>query len=325
MKYKNLVTVIIPTFNREKKLPDAIESALNQTYENIQIIVIDDGSTDNTSSLIKKYPQVEYFYKENGGQASARNFGLQHAKGEFIASLDSDDMWYPDFVSECVNKLEDDHLDFVFANWDQEVKDGESWSFLINDPFLKPYFKQQKNDWIDLEYPQLRDLFLRACPSPSSSVVLRRNAIVSGWDESMNIGDDWSMYLEIILFKERKVAFTLNKLWRKRVDEINIYDGRKWSEILEFLYIDDLKRNINKFKNLLNKEELRILEERYMASLVELSKHNLLRERKILSSLKLLSKSFSVDISYTFKMIPFIFIKGLKNKMILSPKKEKME
>jgi glycosyltransferase involved in cell wall biosynthesis len=315
MEVHSLVTIIIPTYNRVTILPDAIESALNQTYANKQIIVIDDGSTDGTAELLKNYPNIEYYYKKNGGQASARNLGLKHAKGTIIASLDSDDIWYPEFLSKCVEKLESEQLDFVFANWDQDAKQGESWNFLLNDPFLKPYLKKELNLWVNLEYKETRDLYLNACPSPSSSVVLRKSSIVSGWDEEINIGDDWCMYLDMILSKERKIAFTMEKLWHKRIDDINIYDGRKWAEILEFLYIADLKRKMTRFQNKLTKSEFRILQERYMASLVELSKHNLIREFRVFTSLNLLGKSLAIDIPYTLKAIPNIFMKGLQNKI----------
>lgn len=315
MNIQPLVTIIIPTYNREDKICDAVESTLNQTYKNVQIIVIDDGSTDSTGILLKKYPQIEYHYKENGGQASARNLGLKNANGSIIASLDSDDIWYPDFLTKCVEKLEAEQLDFVFANWDQDSKRGESWNFLLNDPFLKPYFKKEVNHWINLEYVETRRLYLNACPSPSSSVVIRKSSIVSGWDEEINIGDDWCLYLDMILSKECKVAFTMDKLWHKRIDNINIYDGRKWSEILEFLYVADLKKKMRRFKHLLTKLELKILQERYMASLVELSKHNLIREFRIFTSLNLLGQSFAVNIPYTLKAIPNVFIKGLQNKM----------
>jgi glycosyltransferase involved in cell wall biosynthesis len=315
MTVQTLVTIIIPTFNRENVLSDAIESALNQTYQTKQIIVIDDGSTDQTSKLIKKYPQIEYYYKENGGQASARNLGLKNAKGSIVASLDSDDIWYPDFLTRCVEKLESDQLDFVFANWDQDSKDGNSWSFLANDPFLNPYIKSTPDQWINLKYEETRDLFLRACPSPSSSVVFRKSSTVSGWDENIKIGDDWCMYLEMILSKECKVAFTLDILWRKRIDEINIYDGRKWSEVLEFLYVSDLKKKIIKFKSLLTKEELNILEERYILSMVELAKHNAIREINISSALNLLRRAFAVNAGFTLKAIPEVLMKGLRGKI----------
>lgn len=315
MNLQKLVTVIIPTFNREKKLPDAIQSALNQSYQNTQIIVVDDGSIDQTAKLIKEqYPQVEYYYKENGGQASARNLGLKHAKGDIIASLDSDDVWYPDFLKNCVEKLEADELDFVFANWDQDSKGGETWDFLNNDPFLTPYLYKEKHGWIDLDYKEVRELYIKSCPSPSSSLVMRKSSIISGWDEEMNIGDDWCLYLEMILTKECRIAFTLNKLWHKRIDEINVYDGRKWSEVVEFLYIADAKTKINKFEKLLTDKERKIMEQRYMAGLVEFAKHNLIRELNFRYSFILLIRSFAVNIPFTLKEIPKVFIAGLQNK-----------
>ncbi|SDJ56492.1 Glycosyltransferase involved in cell wall bisynthesis [Pedobacter sp. ok626] len=322
MEIENLVTIIIPTYNRDKKIGEAIESALNQTYKNTQIIVIDDGSTDGTAELIKKYPQVEYYFQHNAGQASARNTGLKYSKGIFVASLDSDDVWNPDFLEKCINKLESNQLDFVFANWEQETRHGKNWDFLNNDPFLTPYLNKQKDGWITLNYEEVRSLFIHSCPSPSSSVVMRKSSIISGWDERMNIGDDWCMYLEMILNKECKVAFTMEKLWKKRVDDINVYDGRKWSEVLEFLHIADLKRNMNKFKHLLTIDEIKVLQERYMSSLVELSKHKLIREFNFIDSVKLLGTSMSMDIPFTLKTIPNIFFLGLSRKITELRKKQ---
>jgi len=315
-----LVTIIIPTFNRETKLPDAINSALNQTYTNTQIIIVDDGSVDQTAELVKSYPGVEYYYKKNGGQASARNLGLQHARGSIIASLDSDDVWYPDFLKKCVEKLEGDQLDFVFANWDQDLKNGLTHDFLNKDPFLAPYLHKAKDEWIDLTDKEVRELYIVSCPSPSSSLIIRRASIISGWDEEMNIGDDWCMYLEAILTKGCRAAFTLTKLWHKRVDEINIYDGRKWSEVLEFLFIADVKSKLIKFEKLLTKKERKILEERYMAGLVEFAKHNLIRKLNVKYSFLLLVRSFAVNIPFTLKEIPRVFIKGIQGKVKLQQK-----
>jgi glycosyltransferase involved in cell wall biosynthesis len=314
MGVQQLVTIIIPTFNRETKLADAINSALNQTYQNTQIIVIDDGSIDGTAELVKKFSSVEYFYQKNAGQAAARNAGLAQAKGTIIASLDSDDVWYANFLEDCVSKLEANQLDFVFANWDQDSKGRKTWDFLSKDPFLTPYMPKEKDGWVELNSTEVRDLYIQSCPSPSSSVVIRKSSIVSGWDEEMNIGDDWCMYLEAILTKECTAAFTLNKLWHKRIDEINIYDGRKWSEVLEFLYIADVKRKILKFKDLLTNKERKVLEERYMAGLVEFAKHNLIRELNIKYSFKLLVRSFAVNVPFTLKEIPKVFVKGLQGK-----------
>ncbi|WP_297525842.1 glycosyltransferase family A protein [Sulfurovum sp.] len=90
------VSIIIPTFNREKYLAEAIESIINQNDYPIEIIVIDDGSTDNTKAIMQQYtPLVQYFYQKNMGQAAARNRGIDIARGEYLAFLDSDDLWTP--------------------------------------------------------------------------------------------------------------------------------------------------------------------------------------------------------------------------------------
>jgi len=91
---KPLVTCIIPVFNGEKYIEAAIESVLNQTYKNIEIIIVDDGSTDNTLNLIEKFNgNVKYIRQSNSGSGVARNLGISKASGDFIGFLDSDDMW----------------------------------------------------------------------------------------------------------------------------------------------------------------------------------------------------------------------------------------
>lgn len=91
-----LVTAVIPFYSNKQWLIEAIDSILNQTYKNIEIIVIDDGSNEDTSEIHSKYKdKIIYIKKENGGPASARNIGIKMAKGQYIAFLDSDDIWYP--------------------------------------------------------------------------------------------------------------------------------------------------------------------------------------------------------------------------------------
>jgi glycosyltransferase involved in cell wall biosynthesis len=98
----DLVSVIIPTYNRAHQIIAAIESALNQTYQEVEVLVIDDGSMDATQETVtKKYSgnsRVRYFRKQNAGVSSARNLGLREAQGEFIAFLDSDDLWLPEKI-----------------------------------------------------------------------------------------------------------------------------------------------------------------------------------------------------------------------------------
>lgn len=91
---ENLVSVIIPVFNAASFLPHAVASIDRQGYQPLEIIVVDDGSTDNTAEVARNLPSVShYFYQENKGPSAARNLGLKHARGEFIAFLDADDEW----------------------------------------------------------------------------------------------------------------------------------------------------------------------------------------------------------------------------------------
>jgi len=92
-----LVSIIIPAYNRAHIVRQTVDSVLAQTYAHFEAIIVDDGSTDNTREVLASYtdPRVRYFYKHNGGLSSARNFGLSVANGEYIAFLDSDDVWHP--------------------------------------------------------------------------------------------------------------------------------------------------------------------------------------------------------------------------------------
>jgi glycosyltransferase involved in cell wall biosynthesis len=101
-----LVSVIMPAFNSELFIREAIDSALGQDYPNIEIIVIDDGSTDSTSEIIKGYgDKVRFLSQENQGSAAARNLGIQNARGIYVAFLDADDIWWPKKISYQVQAL----------------------------------------------------------------------------------------------------------------------------------------------------------------------------------------------------------------------------
>ncbi|MFS8117396.1 MAG: glycosyltransferase family 2 protein, partial [Microcoleus sp.] len=91
------VSVIIPAYNGDRYIVQAVESVFAQTYTNWEIIVVDDGSTDETHQVLQPYlDKIRYIYQENRGVAAARNRGIQEAKGEFIAFLDQDDFFLPD-------------------------------------------------------------------------------------------------------------------------------------------------------------------------------------------------------------------------------------
>jgi glycosyltransferase involved in cell wall biosynthesis len=90
-----LVSVIMPVYNAEAYLHEALESIFSQDYRPIEVVVVDDGSTDGSRDIIRAFPEIRYLYQENSGHARARNRGIREATGTFLAFLDADDLWMP--------------------------------------------------------------------------------------------------------------------------------------------------------------------------------------------------------------------------------------
>ncbi len=126
---KNLISVIVPIYNVENYLEKCIDSILNQTYQNLEVILVDDGSPDNCAKICDEYAnkdsRVVVLHKENGGVSSARNLGLEKAKGEFITFVDSDDYLEPTMYEKLIQKQQLENLDIVFARYKEIYESGE--------------------------------------------------------------------------------------------------------------------------------------------------------------------------------------------------------
>lgn len=112
------VSIVVPIYNVEKYLPRCINSLINQTLQEIEIILVNDGSTDNSAKIAKEYltkyeSKIKYVEKENGGLSDARNFGMNYATGEYIAFLDSDDYIEPNAYEEMYEKAKKENADYV--------------------------------------------------------------------------------------------------------------------------------------------------------------------------------------------------------------------
>ena len=104
--FNPLVSIVIPVYNAEKYIERALKSLINQSYKNIEVIVVNDGSTDNTEKIVKKYvDKIRYFYKENGGVASALNLGIKNMKGEYFSWLSHDDVYYTNKIERQIEEL----------------------------------------------------------------------------------------------------------------------------------------------------------------------------------------------------------------------------
>ena len=263
-----LVSIIITTYNRADKIADAIKSARAQTYPHKQIIVIDDGSTDETREIVEQFPDVEYFYQKNQKQAAARTSGLKLASGEFIATLDSDDVWNEDFLSQSVECLEKHRLDFVFSSWTTKKRDGIFTGAWEVSKMWNSYVSQPSGNWFLLSSKQVRELFIKTCPAPSSSLLIRKDSIVSEWCSDLIIADDWSFILDMILENPCRAAFTLQRLWTKGVQGENVYDGRNRGEIARELEIYDTRVMKKRYASKLTSKEMTILNRRILRGYV---------------------------------------------------------
>src|SRR5438093_5382562 len=123
---KPLVSVVIPVYNGERYLVDAIQSVLDQTYRNFEVIVVDDGSTDESAAVAKRFGEaIRYVHQANGGVSKARNTGIAEARGAYLAFLDQDDLWLPEKLAVQVAYL-DSHPEVGAVYCQCEVK-GNGW------------------------------------------------------------------------------------------------------------------------------------------------------------------------------------------------------
>lgn len=122
------VSVIIPAYNAEKYIEECVLSVLGQSYQNLEVIVVNDGSSDSTLSILlnmqKRFPSMAVFSKDNEGVSAARNFGISKAHGKYVLLLDSDDAYLPDSVSLLVETAEQNKAQMVSFNFETLFPDG---------------------------------------------------------------------------------------------------------------------------------------------------------------------------------------------------------
>ncbi|OGX15238.1 MAG: hypothetical protein A2166_00420 [Omnitrophica WOR_2 bacterium RBG_13_41_10] len=272
------VSVIIPTYNRAHYICETIDSILAQTYRDYEIIVVDDGSTDDTRKVLQKYDgKVRYFYQKNRGSSAARNFGISQSQGEYIAFLDDDDLWLP-------NKL-DVQLEIIEKNLNLAFVC--SGSYVINEA------GENINVWKENKKSKL-ETFRRLYKGNfvlTLTVLMRRRCFydVGEFDERLIVSQDYDLWLR--LAKKYKFQYINTPLAKYRIHRNNV------SKNIETRFLNNLmifqEQKINKGVNFLTKR-VRLAKIYYEFATIRYS------EKKISEALILLIRSI-----LTFPFIGF--------------------
>ncbi len=181
------ISVIIPTYNREVTLERAIKSVLAQTHRNFELIVIDDGSTDNTSLIIDKYNRkIRYFSKLHAGVSSARNLGLEKSEGTWVSFLDSDDYWLPGKLERQMEYLTNHPGMMIVQTEEQWIRNGVP---------VNPMKKHKKHSGWIFRY------CLPLCIVSPSAVLIHQKVFndVGVFDESFPVCEDYDLWLRIAI------------------------------------------------------------------------------------------------------------------------------
>src|SRR5690554_849278 len=193
-------SIVISVFNKEKYIAETLRSVLHQTYTKYEIIIVNDGSTDNSEQEILKFkdPRIRYFSQENQGAAAARNTAIAKAKNKYIALLDADDYWYPFYLEEQKKAIESFPKEYVFATATQKRINGKGFDCAYSIP-------QTNENPLLLNY--FEGSFLNSLLHSSSTVI--HNEVfekIGVYNPTIKSGEDTDLYVRIGL--EYEIVFS---------------------------------------------------------------------------------------------------------------------
>lgn len=220
-------SITIPTYNRAKLIKKTINTILKQSFQNFEIIVVDDGSTDNTNEIIenayKNEPKVTYYKKENAERAAARNFGTQKAKGEYVLWFDSDDFMYENYLEAAIKCLEQHHKPEIIA--------------------LSHIYLNQEGKEIHREIlpKDVNEVLYKGNPFACNAVIVRKDIALQNQfneDRELTASEDYELWLR--LAAQYKVHTVQNITWA-----LNVHDQRSVTTMA------DANKLINRFEKFL--------------------------------------------------------------------------
>lgn len=193
-----LISVVIPTYNRVAFVTKAIDSVLNQTFADYEVIVVDDGSTDDTKETLKQYlDKIKYIYQDNSGVSAARNTGIAVARGEWVAFLDSDDEWRADYLAKQMkHAIAFSRITMQTANCLFIGLDGKTESYFENNGSLTEF---NGTDYLFIEEPFC--FVVKHGPWQVGSTIIRRKAIIEAglFDMDFKFTEDFDLMARVAL------------------------------------------------------------------------------------------------------------------------------
>lgn len=224
----DLISVIMPCYNAASFVGEAIHCVLNQTYPGVELIVVDDGSTDGSVSILQQLaaqysPRLNLLYQDHMGPFPARNLGLRHARGGLVAFLDADDYWAPDALEKLAAAMHGKQADIAYCGW-QNVGEGAPGA----EPYIPPDYNQMDT----------AAEFLRSCPWPIHAALVRREAIdaVKGFSERCFSAMDYDLWLRLYAHTQKLVRVPEVLAFYRWHDKGQI-SRTKWKQVLNALQV----------------------------------------------------------------------------------------
>jgi len=265
-QYLPVISVIIPAYNSEKTISSTIESVLNQTFTNFELIIINDGSQDSTLNIISQFQdsRIRVFSFENAGGNVSRNRGLNRALGDFVSFLDADDIWKTDKLATQLKALEESPQAAVAYSWTDYIDE--------NGNFTYPGRRTAINGDV------YEELLIANFLENGSNPLIRKPILIAlgGFDESLNAAQDWDMWLRLaakfefvcvpsvhilyrispnslstnILRQEKAGLQLLEKAYRERPSKIKNSSRNSLANLYKYLTCKALQKPFNRQKGL---------------------------------------------------------------------------
>lgn len=242
MSSSPLISIIIPMYNTSKYIKQTVESVLNQTYSNFEVIIVDDGSTDDGAEIVKalmlKDSRVKYFYQSNNGVSAARNNGIEHSNGEYLAFLDSDDLWLPNKLEKQMNRIIATGMDACYCGYQYFCEDSKGKTFpkrYFEGKILLEVIKEKVSVW-------------------TSTVVVKKSIVIDNsitFRSGLNWAEDMDFFYRLLYKCEFCCVREILALYRQRPNSLSASPDRLpeiqlWKEFTQWIQTTQSTLTYNK-------------------------------------------------------------------------------